>query len=89
MKNTRAPGEDGVALFVDGEPVSGDVTSHLRVWDAGTGVNEEPGFGPNHAPRQPRPNTGPREHGVVRPVAGRFSYPPVARAIRVTITPAR
>ena len=82
-----APREPGIALFADGRPVRGDVTSQLVLWDAGTELNEEPGFGPNQAPRQPRPNTGPPENGVVRPVNDRFVYPPVTRVLRVTITP--
>jgi hypothetical protein len=82
-----APREAGIALFTKGEPVRGDVTAHLVLWDAGTEVNEEPGFGPNQAPRQPRPNTGPREHGVVRPVNDGFVYPPITKVLRLTITP--
>jgi hypothetical protein len=67
--------EDGIALFdANGKPIRGDVTSQILLWDAGTEVNEEPGLGPNQAALQPAPNTGPAEHGVVRP--------------SVTITPA-
>ena len=79
------------ALFdAKGQPVSGDITSKITLWDAGTEVNEEPGVGPNQAPRQPAPHTGPREHGVVRPIAevkDGFHYPSVSEVIRVTITP--
>jgi hypothetical protein len=84
-----APREEGIALFADGEPVSGDVTSQIVLWDAGTELNELPGFGPNQAPRQPHPNTGPAEHGVVHPVKDRFVYPAVGRVLRITITPQR
>lgn len=59
------------------------------LWDAGTEVNEEPGVGPNQAPRQPAPNTGPSEHGVVRPVRDGYTYPATAEVIRVTITTVR
>ena len=58
---------------------------------SGTEVNEEPGLGPNQAPLQPAPHTGPREHGVVRPISevnDGFHYPSVAEVLRVTITPA-
>jgi hypothetical protein len=86
-----APKEEGIALFdASGKPVAGDVTSQILLWDAGTEVNEEPGLGPNQAPLQPAPNTGPAEHGVVRPISevkDGFHYPTVAEVLRVTITP--
>lgn len=86
-----APGEEGIALFdANGKPIAGDVTSQILLWDAGTEVNEEPGLGPNQAPLQSAPNTGPAEHGVVRPISevkDGFHYPSVAEVLRVTITP--
>lgn len=84
-----APDENGIALFgVGGKPVDGELTSRMFLWDAGTEVNEEPGAGPNQAPRQSAPNTGVDEHGVVRRidrVKDGFTYPPTAQVIRVTI----
>jgi hypothetical protein len=84
-----APSERGIELFdASGTPVSGDITSQMVLWDAGTEVNEEPGFGPNQAPRQSAVNTGMDEHGTVRPVNdGKFVYPRVADVIKVTIAP--
>jgi hypothetical protein len=86
-----APREDGIALFdASGKPMSGDVTSQILLWDAGTEVNEEPGLGPNQAPLQAAPNTGPAEHGAVRPITevkDGFHYPTVPEVLRVTITP--
>ena len=86
-----APNEEGIALFdASGKPVAGDITSQILLWDAGTEVNEEPGLGPNQAPLQPAPNTGPAEHSVVRPISevkDGFHYPTVAEVLRVTITP--
>lgn len=82
-----APKADGIALFDDmGTPVHGQVTKYVKLWDAGTEVNEEPGVGENQAPRQAGPNTGEDENGVVRKADG--GYPPVPAIIRVTITPA-
>ncbi|MGH9901642.1 MAG: spondin domain-containing protein [Pyrinomonadaceae bacterium] len=49
-----------------GNPVSGDITAKLTLWDAGTEADEEPGVGQNQAPRQKAPNTGAAENGVVR-----------------------
>jgi hypothetical protein len=86
-----APKEEGIPLFdADGKPIAGDITSQILLWDAGTEVNEEPGLGPNQPTFQPAPNTGPDEHGVVRPISevkDGFHYPTVAEVLRVTITP--
>jgi hypothetical protein len=85
-----APTDDGIALFENGRPLSGDITRRFYLWDAGTEVNEEPGFGANQAPRQAAPNTGPSEHNPVRrieDVKDGFSYPRVEQVLRVTITP--
>ncbi len=83
-----APGAAGIALFdAKGMPLSMDVTRELQLWDTGTEVNEEPGLGPNQAPRQAAPNTGPAENGVVRLVKDGFKYPMVAEVIRVSIKP--
>ena len=83
-----APGADAIALFdAKGNALRVDVTSKLELWDAGTEVNEEPGLGPNQAPRQAAPNTGPAERGTVRLVSDRFTYPKTGDVLRVTITP--
>ncbi|PSQ76070.1 MAG: hypothetical protein BRD35_07290 [Bacteroidetes bacterium QH_7_62_13] len=42
----------GLSLFEDGNPISGDQTGALRLYDAGTEIDEEPGVGLNQAPRQ-------------------------------------
>jgi len=86
-----APGEEGIALYdAEGMPKSGDVTDEVMFWDAGTEVNEEPGVGPNQAPRQAGPNTGPDENGVVQLVSTNgdgYAYPEVEEVIKVTLTP--
>jgi len=80
--------ELGIDLFdAKDKPLSGDITNCLFLYDAGTEVNEEPGFGPNQGPRQSGPNTGLDENGIVRPVLDQYVYPTVAGTIRVTITP--
>lgn len=80
--------EAGIALFdADGDPVSGDVTAELALWDAGTEVNQAPGFGLDQAPRQAGPDTGADEGGTIRVLDDAFTYPSVAEVIRVTITP--
>lgn len=80
--------EDGFALHDgDGDPNSGDVTAQILLWDAGTEVNQAPGFGLDQAPRQSGPDTGADEGGRVRLVSDGFSYPSVTDVIRVTVTP--
>jgi hypothetical protein len=82
------PRASGIELFDwQGRPLSGDATSAIVLWDAGTEVNQPPGAGPDQAPRQAAPNTGADENSVIRVVADGFRYPAVADVIRVTITP--
>lgn len=80
--------ERPIALFNGGKPVSGDMTPQLSLWDAGTEVDEEPGLGPNQAPRQKSANTGTAERESVAHVAGKWAPPAVGSLIRVTVTPA-
>ena len=71
--------------------MSGDITSLIYLWDAGTEVNQEPGLGPDQAPRQNAPNTGASERKAVqlaKDVRDGFNYPKVSGVLRVTITPA-
>jgi len=30
------PGESGIELFKDGQPINGDITSQIILWDVGT-----------------------------------------------------
>jgi len=84
-----APGPKAIALFdAKGQPRTADVTSQLQLWDAGTEVNEEPGLGPNQAPRQPAPNTGTAERKPIQLVHDRFTYPATTDVVKVTIRPA-
>ena len=80
-----APDETGIALFSGSTPTSGDVTSQIQLWDAGTEVNQLPGVGSDQAPRQAGPDTGADEAGNVRLVDDDYFYP--TPVIRVTITP--
>ena len=80
-----APQAKGIDLFPGGRPRSGDISDMIRLWDAGTEVNEAPGAGSNQVPRQSGPNVGPDENGMVRGVDDGFVYPPTTQLIRVTI----
>jgi hypothetical protein len=79
--------ERPIALFAGGKPVSGDMTAQISLWDAGTEVNEEPGLGPNQAPRQKSPDDGIVEKQSVAHVRDRYTYPPTGQVLRLTITP--
>jgi hypothetical protein len=81
-----APGPEGIALFdAKGQPFSGEVALQLKLWDAGTEVNEQPGLGANQAPRQATPESGVAENGTVHLVDDGFAYPATADVVRVTI----
>lgn len=81
------PDEHGIALFdANGQPIKGDVTGQIKLWDAGSELNEAPGKGPNQAPRQPAPNTGPADpDNTVRLVKDDYTYPSIPQLVRVTI----
>ena len=82
-----APDAKGISLFdAKGNPVSGDVTDKLILWNAGTEVDEEIGIGPNQGPRQKGPNTGATENGVVRRVQDARFTEKNTEFFRVTIT---
>ena len=81
-----APAGMGIALYSDGTAMTGDITSYLSIWDAGTEVNETPGVGLNQAPRQAGAGAGMDEMGLVRGVDDMYDYPALSEIIRVTIT---
>lgn len=82
-----APDGMGITLFEsDGQPVSGDMTSQIMLWDAGTEINEKPGFGLHQAPRQSGPDSGMDENGNVRLVNDGYSYPANSEVLQVTIS---
>lgn len=84
-----APAAGGMALYdAGGNAVTGDVTSSIMLWDAGTEVDQEPGSGADQAPRQAGNNTGAADaNNTVRLAADNFSnLPAVSDVIRVTIT---
>lgn len=81
-----APQSAGIPLFdADGDPITGDITSDIRLWNAGTEVEQVPGAGPDQAPRQAGPNTGDDEGGPVAEVAD-GNWPSPDQLIRVTVT---
>ena len=82
-----APDPNGIDLFDGaGKARTGTLADAIALWDAGTEVNEAPGAGPNQAPRQAKPNTGPSEGGLVRPVDDGFAYPSAQEVLELSVT---
>ena len=85
-----APDESGIALYdMDGNPVSGDVSAQVQLWDAGTERNQPIGVGDQQALRQAAPNTGTPGGGIVRlatELNDGLDYPPADEIVAVTIT---
>jgi hypothetical protein len=75
------------ALFdAAGQPIEGNFTHAVHLYNAGTEVDEPIGFGPNQAPRQAGPDSGLAEGGTVEMVT-QMPYADVATVIHLTITP--
>lgn len=84
-----APDGMGIPLFTPGgDPISGDITDQVDLWDAGTELNEIPGIGVNQAPRQSGPDTGAADpDNTIRLVNDGYTYPADESVIKVTVTP--
>ncbi|MGD1992703.1 MAG: spondin domain-containing protein [Anaerolineae bacterium] len=70
----------------NGEPIRGDFTHVVRLYDAGTEVDQPIGFGSTQAPRQAGPNTGPAQGGTVQAVM-EMPYGSASTVLHLTITP--
>jgi len=84
-----APDGKGINLYNGDTPLSGDITSMIKLWDTGTEVNEAPGMGMFQANTQNAPDTGPDESVPVTEIGNvndGFTYPPVASVIKVTVS---
>lgn len=91
-----APDPAGIPLYINGVPSSGDVTSYVRLWDAGTEADQEPGVGDATGVNQTTRDAGtPDADRRVRLVPDTmtlssgtmFARPAVDSMIRVTLTP--
>ncbi len=80
---------EGIRLFERGEPISGDVTAALDLWDAGTEQDFTPGTGPFQVLAQGGAlDVGPDEGGVIGLASDDgFELPADEDVIRVTIEP--
>lgn len=84
-----APDGMGIALWDGaGAQVTGDLTSDLELWDAGTEADQEPGLGDDQAPRQAGPDTGADDpDATVRLAADTYgNLPAIADVIELTLT---
>lgn len=83
-----ALGDDGIDLFDDGEPVTGDITSKVVLYDAGTEADTAPGTGPDQKPVQAADNQGPTEDEDIEDADDRhdFTIPANSTVIKVTLT---
>jgi len=94
-----APDPAGIALYdSDGNPVSGDVTDQIKLWNAGTEVDQEPAVGPDTAPHQSAPDAGaPDPDATVREIpvdvtltdGSTFTRPAIADMLEATLTPGK
>lgn len=87
---TASDTDNSIDLFVDGQPMSGEVAAgDIAIWDAGTEADEEPGTGVNQVQRQDDPNTGdPDTDTSVGSLSARGQTVSLnGRVLSVTITP--
>jgi hypothetical protein len=87
-----APDVAGIPLYVDGKPIAGNITSAVRLWDAGTEVNQELAVGNATCARQPMrdfgaPDPDTRVRLVTETAINGTAVPAIASMIRVTIGP--
>lgn len=81
-------GSEGIQLYNNGTPVSGDITNLIGLFDAGTETDEYAGAGNNQPVRQTGPNTGANEEGVIEVETNPGSHVPnVSEMVKVTINP--
>jgi hypothetical protein len=90
-----APAPEGIALYdADGQPVSGDVTAQIHLYNAGTEIDQEPGVGPDTGPHQGTQIQGPADpdptvREVTRPATlgdgTSFPLPAVGSMIAVSL----
>lgn len=85
-------GGEGLDLFNGDAAISGDVTSKIVLYDAGTEEDTAPGTGPDQKPAQDADavNVGPADDNTaIRPASeDGFTIPANSQVIRVTVTPA-
>jgi archaellum component FlaF (FlaF/FlaG flagellin family) len=74
-----APGDMGIRLYNGNHAINGDITSQIKLWDAGTEINEYPGAGIHQGAGETE------ESKNVMVLNDDFTWPEVSQVIRVTI----
>lgn len=87
-----APDAAGIPLYANGQPLSGDITNRVRLWDAGTELNQALGTGDATCGNQPMrdygaPDPDTRVRLVTDPTVGGYPVPAISTMIRVTLAP--
>jgi hypothetical protein len=85
-----APEPQGIPLYVDGQQNVGNITSLVRLWDAGTEINQELGVGDATCGNQPTrdfgaPDPDSRVRKVTETMVGGSPVPAIGAMIRVTL----
>jgi len=83
-------GDEGVRLFENGNPINGDITSFMRIYDAGTEEDTAPGTGDFQKPVQSATDVdlGPKEDEDIQFAQDRhpsFVIPAPIQIMKVTI----
>ncbi|MEM1415262.1 MAG: spondin domain-containing protein [Myxococcota bacterium] len=79
-----APDGEGIALFdAEGNPVTGDVTDQVELWDAGSEVDQEPGTGADQVQRSM--GTGDVDPDDTVRLVEDAGLPAVAEVLQVTL----
>ncbi len=79
-------GANSIRLFNTGTALSGDITSMIKLYDAGTESDEYAGAGNNQPPRQSAANTGQEENGTIATEMGTDNVPSISDMVKVTIS---
>lgn len=81
--------DTGIELFDSkGEPIHGDFSREIILWDAGTEKNEKPGEGNFQPKRQSKPDSGEKESNnimIIDAVKDGFDYTNVKKTIKLII----
>ena len=77
-----APDNPGIALYDDkGDPVQGDVSSQVKLWDNGSKINQQPG--------KDNPHNSANENGVVTEINSKdaqgHSFLPASQLVKATL----
>ena len=84
-----APADSGIALFSNGNPITGDITKYIRLWDCGTEANQVPGNGSNQPVAGSDSSEVADNSNTVRDINtfnDTFFYPEVDDLIKVTVS---